>query len=78
MIYDAIILITYVAYLMFGFYSFYFTSVTPTILPTSRFPVKLLYYHGIFFMIVFIATLVLSSVSVGTIIIVKSLYGITN
>ena len=78
MIYDAMILITYVAYLLFGFYSFYFSTVTPHVPREAKLPVKLLYYHGLFFMIVFIATLTLSSVSIGTLIIVKSLNGIVN
>ena len=78
MIYDAMILITYVAYLIFGFYSFYFSTVTPSIPKETQTAVKLLYYHCLFFMIVFIASLVLGSISIGTLIIVKSLNGIVN
>tara|TARA_Y100001963_G_C6659792_1_gene389868 strand:- start:444 stop:674 length:231 start_codon:yes stop_codon:yes gene_type:complete len=76
MIYEAIILITYIAYLVFGFYSFYFAMVTPVIPKETAPAVKLLYYHGLFFIVVFIATVTLSSISIGTILIVNKLSGI--
>jgi len=58
MIGDILFGISYLVYLIFGFYTGYFCLITEKPQKKHNFPVKILYYHGVFFMIAFISIFV--------------------
>jgi len=69
-----IIAIFYIFYLFFGFFSIYFCVVTPHAeITNSSIPAKIIYWHGIGFLVFFITSAVLSMSIMGALLIMKNM-----
>jgi hypothetical protein len=69
-----IIAIFFIFYLFFGFFSIYFCIVTPHAeIPKSSIPARIIYWHGVGFLVGFIATAILTFSTVGAFLVTKNL-----
>ena len=67
--------IFFIFYVFFGFFSIYFCIVTPhTEIQNSSMPVKILYWHGICFLVAFITSAVLTFSLIGAQLILDNFY----